>query len=145
MASWYPKYLQGEKIMKKSKLFFGFLWLIALILIVFVSLIKGFREVHFLCFLKNWIPFADKAAHLVAYMFMAFTVTLFFRKRKLWGVYSALALCFLGTVLEIGQIYVAGRTFSIMDLIANVAGVIIGFSLAWIVISLLWKKQIPAE
>ncbi len=145
MISWYPKYLQGEEIMKKSKLLFGFLWLIALILIVFVSIIKGFREVHLLCFLENWIPFADKAAHLVAYMFMAFTVTLFFRKRKIWGVYSTLTLCFLGTVLEIGQIYVAGRTFSIMDLIANVAGVIIGFSLAWIVISLLWKKQIPAE
>ncbi len=126
--------------MKKSRLLFGFLWLMALILIVLVSIIKGFREIHFLCLLENWIPFADKAAHLVTYMFMAFTVTLFFKGSRLM-IYPALGLCLLGIVLEIIQLHVAGRTFSFLDLAANIVGVIIGFSMAWLIMSLFQGKN----
>lgn len=120
--------------MKNIRVLFGFLWLIALTLIIFVSIIRGFREIHFLCFLENWIPFADKAAHLVTYMFMAFTATLFFKDSKLI-IYSLLGLFLLGIALEIIQLNVAGRNFSFLDLAANIIGVIIGFSMAWFVMS----------
>lgn len=131
--------------MKKGRIFLGILWVTVLLAVIEISTIPGSSEIHFLSFLENWIPSADKIAHLAAYIFMAFTVTLFFTEKKMCRIFSVMALIFLGIVLEVLQIHVVGRTFSIMDLGANLLGVVIGFSTAWFFIRLGQKKNTPPE
>jgi len=70
---------------------------------------------------------ADKLLHCVAYLWLALLPTLIFKgpqKRFL----SSIALVFLGVGLEIGQMYVPGRMFSLADIGANTTGVFLGFS-----------------
>jgi len=70
---------------------------------------------------------ADKLLHCVAYLWLALLSTLIYegpQKRFL----SSIALVFLGISLEIGQMYVPGRMFSLADIGANTTGVFLGFS-----------------
>lgn len=68
---------------------------------------------------------ADKAGHFLAYFWLAVLPALMARKPMrllpLW-----LALIVLGVILEVSQLHISGRMFSLGDLIANTAGVLVG-------------------
>lgn len=68
---------------------------------------------------------ADKFYHLIAYAWLAVLPTIGFSKKKL-AVTAALSMIVLGILLEIGQRYVPGRTFSVADMAANTLGVFLG-------------------
>ena len=71
------------------------------------------------------VPFADKLLHFLAYCWLA--ALPMFLQRRAWGIIAPpLAVMALGIVLEIGQLYVPGRTFSLGDMAANGAGVLAG-------------------
>lgn len=70
---------------------------------------------------------ADKLVHLCAYLWLALMPALIFKgPQKL--VFSSITLVLLGISLEIGQMYVPGRMFSLADVGANTTGVFLGFS-----------------
>ena len=68
---------------------------------------------------------SDKFYHLIAYAWLALLPMIGFSKKKL-AVTAALFMIVLGIVLEMGQRYVPGRTFSIADIGANTLGVFLG-------------------
>lgn len=81
---------------------------------------------------------ADKPVHLLAYLWLALLPALIFKgaqQRFLLPV----ALILLGISLEIGQMYVPGRMFSLADIGANTAGVFLGFSTGKRYYDNIWK------
>jgi VanZ family protein len=69
---------------------------------------------------------ADKVAHCVAYgVLMAWFAQLdeSFEARHAW----AAAFAVLGIVLELGQQFTPGRSFDVLDMIANAGGVVLGW------------------
>jgi VanZ family protein len=68
---------------------------------------------------------ADLAYHSLTYLWLSFLPFIIFgdgKKRLL----AALLMIPLGVALEIGQSFVPGRTFSILDMVANSCGTLFG-------------------
>ncbi len=67
----------------------------------------------------------DKAGHFIAYFTLMFFMGLAFWKRKteLFVAFSISA--FYGLLMEIGQYFVPGRTFSFLDMLANASGALL--------------------
>jgi VanZ family protein len=87
---------------------------------------------------------ADKLAHLFAYLWLALLPALIVKSpKKIFPLSMALVL--LGIILEIGQIYVPGRMFSLGDIGANAAGVFLGFSMGKRWPLRLWRALPVAE
>ena len=79
----------------------------------------------------------DKVGHFIAYGVLMINVGLVtLPKMKAFRNGIIFAICY-GMAMEIGQLYVPGRTFSMYDMLANVSGVGLG-----IMVSLLLGKQI---
>ena len=70
---------------------------------------------------------SDKIEHAAAYAFLAFTGALALRRPHRWLVAG---LAVLGIALEIAQTLVPGRSFDLVDGLANAAGAILGVLLA---------------
>ncbi len=68
---------------------------------------------------------ADKFYHLLAYAWLAALPMVGFRNRRTARFASA-SMVILGALLEIGQAYVPGRTFSLLDMTVNGVGVVAG-------------------
>lgn len=67
----------------------------------------------------------DKVGHLIAYGVLMIHVGWLFPRNKLW---LAAILSFLyGAFMEFGQYFVPGRFVSSLDLLANTAGVLLGW------------------
>ncbi len=71
---------------------------------------------------------ADKVYHCAAYAWLAVLPMIGFLIRRL-AVSAALAMIILGALLEIGQYYIPGRAFSLLDIMANSLGVLLGIYL----------------
>jgi VanZ family protein len=68
---------------------------------------------------------ADKFYHVIAYCWLSVLPIIGYSKRKL-AITGSLSMIILGILLEIGQMYIPGRTFSMGDITANTLGVILG-------------------
>jgi VanZ family protein len=68
---------------------------------------------------------ADKFYHFIAYGWLSILPMTGYSQRKL-AVNASLSMIILGILLEIGQLYVPGRMFSVADITANTLGVILG-------------------
>jgi hypothetical protein len=95
-----------------------FLWGVSISMVCYLSLAPrvefpiGFR----------W---ADVVYHFCAYLWLSFLPFIGFRSAR--GVWiSALLMIPLGIGLEFGQHFVPARVFSIMDMVANYCGVMVG-------------------
>lgn len=80
------------------------------------------------------LPFAhaDKLVHLVMHGLLAgWFACLPSRRRAVQGL--LLALLAYGALLEIGQLFVPGRDFDLLDLGANAAGTAAGLSASWLI------------
>ncbi|TNE73608.1 MAG: hypothetical protein EP333_06495 [Bacteroidetes bacterium] len=75
----------------------------------------------------------DKLGHFIAYSVLTF---LMLRSFILQGVTRLIAIvvsCVLfGTAMEIGQLYVPGRSYSMYDMIANATGALMGLLVYYI-------------
>jgi VanZ family protein len=68
---------------------------------------------------------ADKIYHLLAYAWLAALPIVGFRNRKT-AIIASVSMVILGALLEIGQAFVPGRTFSLLDMTVNGVGVVAG-------------------
>jgi VanZ family protein len=82
----------------------------------------------------------DKALHFTAYFGLAGMATLIFgiSRRALWAL---LALAALGAALE-GLQSLTGRDASVLDEVANCAGITLGFLMAWGFVSALRSRML---
>lgn len=72
----------------------------------------------------------DKVGHLFAYGSLAFWTLLSFYKRSFSNSPTLILLVVMyGLLMELGQLFVPGRTFSLLDLLANTLGAVLGFIL----------------
>jgi glycopeptide antibiotics resistance protein len=69
---------------------------------------------------------ADKVYHFIAYSWLAILPMIGYKKRR-FAAAASFSMILLGISLEIGQLYVPGRLFSLADIAMNTAGVILGF------------------
>ncbi|HOC58727.1 MAG TPA: VanZ family protein [Smithellaceae bacterium] len=68
---------------------------------------------------------ADKAYHLTAYAWLSALAMLSFSVRRT-ALFFSFSLIILGVLLEIGQLFIPGRSFSFLDIAANSLGVLAG-------------------
>lgn len=93
-------------------------WIISIPIVAYYSLIPRLEfPVDF------WN--ADKVYHFLAYGWLAILPVMGYSTKKR-AMIASFSMIFLGIGLEIGQIYVPGRTFSFLDILANSVGVFIG-------------------
>jgi len=97
------------------------LWGISICVVIYYSLIP---QVEFPIDFWN----ADKLYHCAAYGWLAVLPILGLAKRRL-AMSAALSMIILGVLMEIGQHFVPGRTFSLLDIAANSLGVVLGIFL----------------
>ncbi len=107
--------------------FFGFL------LLIVVAADSG--HLSGLFGLVNSVPFGDTVSHFVLVGTLSLLVNLALggRKVKLMGVQVGLGILLVGvlvTLEEISQIWFATRSFSLLDLAADCAGILLGSWLA---------------
>jgi VanZ family protein len=69
---------------------------------------------------------ADKVYHFIAYGWLAILPMIGYEKSRPARA-ASFSMILLGILLEIGQLYVPGRLFSLADIAMNTAGVIFGF------------------
>ncbi len=97
------------------------IWIISILWVSYLSLQPSIKtEKHF----EN----QDKVLHLIVYIWISLLAFLSFVKDNK-SSYAALFVLLLSLILEIGQYYIPGRFFSIGDILANSAGVFIGYYL----------------
>ena len=93
-------------------------WIISILLVSYYSLTPSLEfPVDF------WN--ADKVYHFLSYGWLAI-LPIFGYAKKQRALIASVSMIFLGIGLEIGQIFVPGRTFSFLDILANSLGVFIG-------------------
>ena len=103
-----------------SPLWIGTAWLLVVV-VVYLSLARIPQDID--------VPQGDKYAHVLAYAVMAFWFMQIYpavRTRRA----IALGLALLGATLEVLQGQTGYRTFDYADMIANMAGVILGWMAA---------------
>ncbi|MDN2578987.1 VanZ family protein [Aquibium sp. ELW1220] len=86
---------------------------------------------------QSFFLFNDKVAHLLAFLVAGLTASLAFRSL----IWSALALSVVAGGVEIMQIFVPGRTASILDFAASLAGVAGGLALGAVLWPVLLKRM----
>lgn len=79
--------------------------------------------------LANWIGGIDKWAHLLTFMVLAVWFSGQFRPRSYWRI--ALGLFIFGTLIEVCQRWVGYRSGDLLDLTADVIGIIVGLGIAF--------------
>ena len=97
------------------------LWCISILIVVYYSLVP---QVEFP--VNFWS--ADKAYHCAAYSWLAVLPMTGFAARRP-AMTAALSMIILGILLEVGQYFIPGRTFSLLDITANTIGVVLGIFL----------------
>ena len=91
----------------------------------------------------NWVPAADKLAHLVVYGILG---ALLARGRRLQGHFPHAVLVLVGALYgasdEWHQSFVPGRQVSALDWVADLCGVAAGY---WLAYSLLAPRSLVSE
>lgn len=81
----------------------------------------------------------DKVGHFIAYCVLMINMGLVtLPKMKSFRFGILFSICY-GMLMEIGQLYVPGRTFSMYDMLANVSGVLIGVVISFLFANTLKK------
>jgi len=109
-------------------------WCISILIVVYYSLVP---QVEFP--VDFWS--ADKLYHCAAYGWLAVLPLLGFANPRRASS-AAFSMILLGILLEIGQYFIPGRSFSFLDITANTLGVALGFFLGGYLKSRLSRKEI---
>lgn len=100
-----------------SPVWIGTAWLLVIV-VVYLSLARIPQDID--------VPHGDKYAHVLAYGVMAFWFMQIYSGVRA-RVVVALGLALLGVILEILQGHTGYRMFDYADMVANVAGVAVGW------------------
>jgi VanZ family protein len=73
----------------------------------------------------------DKLQHLIAYSALAICGTVGFQGRRP-RLFVGIGLMVLGCGLEVAQAFTPGRSPSVIDAVANIVGITLGLTTAWI-------------
>ena len=84
---------------------------------------------------------ADKLYHCAAYGWLSVLPMLGFANPRR-AASAAFSMILLGILLEVGQYFIPGRSFSFLDIAANTLGVALGFFLGGYLKSRLSRKEI---
>lgn len=79
---------------------------------------------------NNSLPTNDKIGHFLAYACLACNGLLRWNKRRSQGIWISFAILY-GLLMEFGQSYVPGRDPSLLDVVANSCGVLMGCVIFW--------------
>ncbi|MEN6373227.1 MAG: VanZ family protein [Smithella sp.] len=109
-------------------------WCISILIVIYYSLVP---QVEFPVDFWN----ADKLYHCAAYGWLAVLPMLGFANPRR-AASAAFSMILLGILLEVGQYYIPGRSFSLLDITANTLGVAMGFFLGGYLKSRLTRKEI---
>lgn len=99
------------------KLFFRLLFLFLITASIYFSLKQPAGDIP-------EIFAADKIIHLIAYFALMLSVDFSFRTGHAF-IWKGLTVIFYSAMMEVGQSYVPGRESSMLDIIANIAGVLL--------------------
>lgn len=116
----------------KHRFCFFMLWCTVLFLVIYFSTLQDPWDSSLSYDLSKRIPHLDKVFHFMAYMIMTFSICLLIKRKKL-KIWFVFLLCLLGILTEIMQLSFPNRTVSVFDAGSNIAGVILGYYLAWII------------
>ena len=105
-----------------------------------VALRLAFFACIVLLFALSWLPgnavvrtgFGGRIEHVAAYFGTAIIMALAYRERPQLRI-QTLLLVVLAGILEVGQLYVSGRTSAFLDFAASSTGATIGGLLMWAV------------
>lgn len=106
------------------------------VIIIVIVILADVGRLGFLAGLYDF-PYGDKVGHFILFGILGFLIILtILRSRRFLdpkrvAIWSTLILVLLITTEEISQIYIASRTFSLMDLSFSYAGALLGIWLAW--------------
>ncbi|MFH2045200.1 MAG: VanZ family protein [Pseudomonadota bacterium] len=67
----------------------------------------------------------DKLYHFFSYSWLSVLPMIAYSNRK-FALTASFSMILLGVLIEIGQLYVPGRTFSVADIVMNTIGVFFG-------------------
>jgi len=101
------------------------------------SYFSGFKFFRF--------PGADKLVHCILFSVSGFLWMLALGNTVWRGIFLALLLFGFGYTTEWLQSWIPGRTRSILDLYANMAGTVLGVSVAWVTQHMLISKLLAAK
>jgi len=71
----------------------------------------------------------DKVGHFIAYFTLMFVMGLGFWKKKRELLTAFIMSAIYGVLMEIGQYFVPGRSFSFLDMLANASGALLATGL----------------
>lgn len=81
----------------------------------------------------------DKVGHFAAYCVLMINLGLLtLPKMKSFLIGIVFSICY-GMLMEIGQLYVPGRSFSMLDMLANISGVLLGVIISFFFANSLMK------
>lgn len=113
-----------------------FLAVIFVVFIIIIILLADIGHLGFIAPLYDF-PFSDKVGHFILFGLLTFLISLTVLRSHRYkdprgiSVYGALFLALLITVEEVSQMYIAGRTFDLLDLSFNYMGTAMGTWIAW--------------
>jgi VanZ family protein len=100
------------------------------------------KEVHLS---KSKSAVISKCVHVLEFsLFSVFlTLSLFFLQKNRKSAYQSVLLCgtFLGITDEHFQLLYEGRGSKLTDVIVDIAGVMIGYMIAKLILKLIWRKK----
>ena len=113
--------------------FFKFIFHISVLFLIIISLypgsLLGYFLYGYLCQQPNLIqnPFGTTINHFICYIYLSlFGLFLYLRNKNFERIFYS--LIFLSIILEIIHFIIPNRSFQIGDLIGNILGVIVAYS-----------------
>jgi len=115
--------------------------------VVFLTLDYGSTsgKTHWLLLWIDSFPYGDKFMHFMRSFVLSGLVAcnsyLFFNQFK--SLYLVSMLCLFVTSLEVSQLFIDSREFSLFDLGVEILGVLVGFCLSNLILAFYFKRQYP--
>lgn len=107
------------------------LTIIYIFLMVGIIALANLKSTEYLLSFVGDIPYGDKIGHFVLFGILSFLVNLsfgmkIFRRGKFGFPAGSLLVLLAITLQEFSQLFLSGRTFSLVDLLCGFLGVILG-------------------
>ena len=79
------------------------------------------------------VPGSDKGLHFIGFLILTLLLIFTFKNYTVQRVYlkSLIVAIIIGIIIEIIQLFIPERTFSLLDLAADLGGIFLAMVLAW--------------
>jgi len=112
-----------------------------------IVVLADMRETQFLFKSVRKFPYGDKISHFLLFGFLSFLVNLALKAKtfRLWKInllLGTLIVLAVVTIEEFSQKFIRGRSFDLIDLVADFAGIILFGELARLICRKFLRKEI---